>query len=173
MYMKNARRLAVATALAFAAGAPASAQIAKFHLLPPALPGAVKVERIAAAEDALAGFGEKSAPRAGAQAASLAQMRAATSIVAGAGQDIGPGESAASDSDVLSAIASRNRPMGLAPMPRPQGPVLASAAGQSLVPTLTPRPEVGRQVIVKTRTKTPRDGNKIKKGRLWSIGVFR
>lgn len=173
MPMKNAKRLAVATAVVLAAGAPATAQIAKFHLLTPALPGSVKVERISSAEDVLAGFVEKTASMAAAPSASLGQMRAAASIVAGAGQDIGIDESNASGSDVLSEVASRNRPMGQEPMPRPEWPVLASASEQGHAPTLTSRPEMERQVIVKTRTKTPRSGAKIKKGKHWSVGVFR
>ena len=81
------KRLMMAGALAALAASPVSAQIAKFHLTTPALPGAVTLDRIAS-DDALGDFlgstGEMNQER----AASLSEMREAETISAAAGQEI-------------------------------------------------------------------------------------
>jgi len=160
------KRLMMAGALAALAASPVSAQIAKFHLTTPALPGAVTLDRIAsaAARGVFHGStGEMNQER----AASLSEMRGSNDIVARDSQDIRDD----GGNDLLgSTDAGTDDHDGNRGIPRDR-PVMASAEPVDDLPDLNT--EVDRQVIVRTRTKTPRGGSKIKTGTIWSVGEFR
>ena len=164
------KRLMMAGALAALAASPVSAQIAKFHLTTPALPGAVTLDRIASdgvLGDFLGSTGEMNQER----AASLEEMREAETISAAAGQEIDDDRT----DDVrgliggLLDLGERDDNEGT-PQDRP---VIAAVDNEEGAPSVAPRPTFDRQVIVRTRTKTPRGGSKIKTGTIWSVGEFR
>ncbi|SIN84752.1 hypothetical protein [Vannielia litorea] len=172
MTVKFVKPMMAAAAVSMVLVAPASAQIAKFHVMAPAIPGLSKLDRISSSDDAASEFLGSTGDMAKETSASLSEMRESEEIVAREDQQID--DSTRQDDRVADRAPSDSNGGGndgeriTPPLPRPD--LLAAA---DLGTTVTTRPETGKQVIVRTRTKSPRGGSKIKTGAIWSVGEFR
>ncbi|MBY6046751.1 hypothetical protein [Vannielia litorea] len=179
MTAKFAKPLVAVTAMSLALAAPASAQIAKFHFIAPAVPGLVKLDQINSTENALAEFVGATSSMSKEGAASLEEMRSAEDISATASQEIdsgangndGPGRGQENAGVSTGGNDDGGRTNLPKPVSRPE--VVAAADDDRAAFPVTGRPTTERQVIVRTRTKSPRGGSKIKAGSMWSVGQFR
>ncbi len=176
MTQKYLKPVLAVAAMSMALAAPATAQIAKFHVMTPALPGLLKADRISSPEEALSEFLGSTDRMSEEKSASLGQMREAESIVSATGQEL---ETSGDDGDFLDDRLGRNLDRGdsgngvVPPPARPEMIAAADNAGNGL--GVISRPDANRQsqVVIKTRTKGPRGGAKIKSGAVWSVGEFR
>ncbi|MCO6382630.1 MAG: hypothetical protein JXQ91_00320 [Vannielia sp.] len=166
MTVKFVMPLGAVAAMSMALVAPASAQIAKFHVMAPAIPGLVQLDRISSADEAQSDFVGSTASMDEGKSASQQQMRDSEDVVAGRNEGISPNEGG--DDSVLDTLFGG---VYQKPPARPEGPQMAAIDAEPAA--IASRPETGRQVIVRTRTKSPRGGSKIKTGSLWSVGEFR
>ncbi|MBS8227989.1 hypothetical protein [Vannielia litorea] len=173
MTQKYLKTFVALSAMTMVLAAPATAQIAKFHMMTPAMPGLTKADRIASDEEGVADFLGATTEMSEKEAASLSEMRDAESVFAGTGEDNGRSDGPLADSiDELFANDVRADDGGeVRPPSRPD--IFASADDFDGDIPIASRPEAGRQVVVKTRTKSPRGGSKIKPRALWSVGEFR
>jgi len=160
----------VACALTAALATPGLAQIAKFHVLAPAVPSAGLMNKTSS-DDIAGAFVGSTVEMNEARAASLSEMRDATAITASASESLDAngedrmGVQSAPAARISAEIGGPGKPQG------DSADHEEVALGTLAMPE--PRPTFERQVVVPTRTKGPRGGSKIRTDGYWSVGEFR
>ncbi|QDC09177.1 hypothetical protein FHY55_07955 [Oceanicola sp. D3] len=174
MTVKFVKPFVAVAAMSMGLAAPATAQIAKFHVMTPTVPGMLKVDKISAGDDALADFVGSTGQMAGQKSASLGDMRAAESIIAGTGQEIERDDEEGTGTLEQLAQAFDGGNDNEETPTRPSQPVAQESSNDEHhdIPIVS-RPEIERPVIVRTRASSPRGGAKINSGAMWSVGQFR
>ena len=160
----------VACALTAALATPGLAQIAKFHVMAPAVPSAGLIKKTSS-DDIVGAFVGNTVEMKESRAASLDEMREAAPITASASEPVDAngedrlGVQTASTSRISTEVGNPGGPKG------ENAGSEEVALGTLAMPE--PRPTFERQVIVRTRTKGTRSGSKIRTGGYWSVGEFR
>lgn len=161
---KIVKKMIAAGAVSALFASPAAAQIARFHLMTPALPSGGLLQKTAS-EDEANDFVGSTFSMADEKSASLSDMRDSRSITGAANEDV-----VSDTDDTLGRDQTTDQARGNT---RDDGDSWRSER-LALGTPVEPRPEIDRQVIVRTTTtKSPRGSSKIRTGQYWSVGEFR